>query len=101
MGGMKTTIDIPDVIYRKVKAKSALEGRPVRDVAITLFSAWVDQRDAPRARSEKKVSEVGAQSEPLWFASLRKYAHNASGRYDMDSVRRSIARGRAGEERRS
>ena len=101
MASMKTTIDIPDVIYRKVKAKSAIEGRPVRDVAITLFSAWVDQRDAPLARSEEKVSKVGAQPEPPWFASLRKYAHNASGQYDMDSVRRSIARGRAREERRS
>jgi len=101
MAHMKTTIDIPDVIYRKVKAKSAIEGRPVRDVAITLFSAWVDQRDAPRAHSAQKVSEVGDQPEPPWFASLRKYAHNAGGRYDMDSVRRSVARGRAREERRS
>lgn len=101
MAIMKTTIDIPEVIYRKVKAKSAIEGRPVRDVAITLFSAWVDQREAPLARPGEKASEVGAQPDPLWFASLRKYAHNAGGRYDMDSVRRSIARGRAREERRS
>jgi len=98
---MKTTIDIPEVIYRKVKAKSALEGRPVRDVAITLFRAWVDQRDTPLASSEEKPLKVGDQPDPLWFASLRKYAHNSRGRYDMASVRRSIARGRAGEERRS
>lgn len=100
MASMKTTIDIPEVIYRKVKAKSAIEGRPVRDVAITLFSAWVDQCDAQLARSEEKAPEVGAPPKPLWFASLRKYARNASGRYDIDSVRRSIARGRAREERR-
>ena len=101
MVNMKTTIDIPEVIYRKFKAKSAIEGRPVRDVAIMLFSAWVDQRDAQLARSEEKAPEFGTPPEPLWFASLRKYARNASGRYDMDSVRRSIARGRAGEERHS
>ena len=39
---MKATIDIPEDLYRKVKAKSALEGRPVREVAIALFRAWVD-----------------------------------------------------------
>lgn len=40
---MKATIDLPDELYRKVKAKSALEGRPVREVAISLFEAWVSE----------------------------------------------------------
>lgn len=31
---MKATIEIPDELYRRVKAKSALEGRPVREVAL-------------------------------------------------------------------
>jgi hypothetical protein len=39
-GSMKATIEIPDELYRKVKAKSALEGRPVREVAIALFRSW-------------------------------------------------------------
>jgi hypothetical protein len=43
---MKATIDIPDELYRKVKAKSALEGRPVREVAITLFRSWVNEQPA-------------------------------------------------------
>jgi hypothetical protein len=47
---VKATIDIPDDLYRKVKAKSALEGRPVREVAISLFRQWVEQQDrAPKA----------------------------------------------------
>ncbi|MBI3987731.1 MAG: hypothetical protein HY343_12465 [Lentisphaerae bacterium] len=98
---MKTTIDIPEDIYRKVKAKSALEGRPVRDVTITLFRAWIEQSKAPLAGLGEKPPVAGAPSTPTWFASLRKYAHNARGRYDMGSVRRSIARGRASEERLS
>ena len=40
---MKATIDIPDDLYRRVKAKSALEGRPIRAVAIELFQSWLDQ----------------------------------------------------------
>lgn len=47
---MKATIDIPEDLYRKLKAKSALEGRPVREVAISLFRQWVEsQPSVPRA----------------------------------------------------
>jgi len=38
---MKTSLDLPDELYRQVKARSALEGRTVREVATALFSAWV------------------------------------------------------------
>lgn len=40
---MKATIEIPDELYRKVKAKSALEGRPVRAVTIELFERWLEE----------------------------------------------------------
>lgn len=38
---MKTTLDLPDDLYRSVKAKSALEGRPVREVTIELYRQWL------------------------------------------------------------
>ena len=38
---MKATIDIPDVLYRKVEARSAMSGRTVRDVTIELYEAWL------------------------------------------------------------
>ena len=44
---MKTTIDIPDDLYRKVKAKSALEGRAVREVTIELYREWVEDNPQP------------------------------------------------------
>jgi hypothetical protein len=40
---MKATIEIPDDLYRRVKAKSALEGRPIRAVTIELFQRWLDE----------------------------------------------------------
>jgi len=51
---MKTTIDIPDDLYRKVKAKSAIQGRRVRDVTVELYQHWVEgereqERVAPAA----------------------------------------------------
>jgi hypothetical protein len=38
---MKTTIDIPDDLYRKVKAKSALLGKPIRQITIELYQQWL------------------------------------------------------------
>ncbi len=96
---MKTSIDIPEDVYRKVKAKSALEGRSVRDVAIMLFGGWVETSGARDADSAASPLVVDKQPDPPWFASLRHYAQNAHRRYDMDSVRRSIARGRSEAER--
>lgn len=40
---MKATFEIPDELYRKVKAKSALEGQSVRKVAIDLFCHWLGE----------------------------------------------------------
>ena len=40
---MKATIEIPDELYRQVKARSALEGRAIREVTIELYQAWLRQ----------------------------------------------------------
>jgi hypothetical protein len=98
IGGMKTTIDIPDDIYRRAKAKSATEGRTVREVATCLFSAWVTGTGAPPPDLELTAPALDGQPLPPWFGALRKYAANARGRFDMDSIRRSISRGRQQEE---
>lgn len=42
---MKATIEIPDDLYRRVKAKSALQGRTVREVTMELYQTWLV--DAP------------------------------------------------------
>lgn len=41
---MKATFQIPDELYREVKAETAREGRTVRDVAISLFQQWLSQK---------------------------------------------------------
>jgi hypothetical protein len=38
---MKTTIDLPDDLYRRVKAKSALMGKRIRDLTIELYERWL------------------------------------------------------------
>jgi len=92
---MKATLDIPDMLYRQVKAKSALEGHPIRLVAIDLFSAWVN---AAPPGNPKKGATLPSKTEalPSWFGIARPYAAKVK-RHDMDAVRESIARGRRGE----
>lgn len=48
---MRTSLDIPDDLYRSLKARAAMEGRTVREVAVNLFRGWVGE-------------EAGAGSEP-------------------------------------
>ena len=56
---MKATIDIPDDLYRRVKAKTALKGRAVRDVTIELFRNWVQEAgNTTHAAGESPVSWV-------------------------------------------
>ena len=35
---MRTTVDIPDAVYRKLKAKAALEGSTVKDAILQAVS---------------------------------------------------------------
>ena len=65
---MKVTIEIPDESYRRVKAKSALEGRSVRAVAIELFERWLEE-DAPVER--RVVLPIEDNSEEAVWARRR------------------------------
>lgn len=38
---MKATIDIPDDLYRQVKAEAALRGLTIREVTTTLYQRWL------------------------------------------------------------
>ena len=44
---MKATFQLPDELYREVKAESARDGRTVRDVTISLFEQWLRQKKQP------------------------------------------------------
>jgi hypothetical protein len=88
---MKATIEIPDDLYRRVKAKSAIEGQPVRQVVMHLFQGWLGQTDELPA---DKPVRVQGRPAPAWFGAARKYAQGVK-RHDLTSVRRSIDKGRA------
>ena len=92
---MKATIEIPDELYRLVKAKSALEGRAVREVTVELYQHYVGQDALPEPTTQE-VETVGSLLEgrpiPPWFGILGKTARGVT-RHDMNTIRESIARG--------
>lgn len=67
---MKATIEIPDDLYRQVKAKSALDGRTIREVTIELYQTWVTQ---PAAPADTRTPEQQLED---WFALADKLAAN-------------------------
>ena len=85
---MKVTTEIPDELYRQVKAKSALEGRPVREVAIELFRSYV----ALRPVEPKPPPEIDGEAPPQWFGVLGGAAASVA-RHDMEAIRDAIAHG--------
>ena len=80
---MKATFQIPDELYREVKAETAREGRTVRDVAITLFQQWL--------RQKKHLAPPAAQVD--WLRFQPPLAHllpeNVTG-HGTEAIRKSI-----------
>lgn len=96
MQNMKATLDIPDDLYRRVKARSAMEGRPVRSVAIQLFQNWLEApQSSPSAPAEVSADPAGCGDAP-WVAIARKYLKPGMS-HDMNEIREAIATGSAAE----
>lgn len=90
---MKATFEIPDDLYRRVKARTALEGRPLRSVAIQLFQEWLNE-----PASETDSARAASPEEPVapWLAITRRYVQPAMN-HDLGSMRSAIAAGWAAE----
>lgn len=79
---MKTTIELPDALYRQVKSKSSLAGKPIRAVTQRLYEMWLDGSvalDSAKATAEEKsawaenwVRETAALSEQISKKSVDK-----------------------------
>ena len=80
---MKATFQIPDALYRELKAETAREGLTMREVTISLFEQWLKQK--------KQAAPFAASVD--WHAFRAPLAHlvpgDATG-HDMDSMRKSI-----------
>ena len=81
---VKATFNLPDDLYREVKARSALEGKPVREVVISLFRQWLG-----------KPGDITASSSTKWMdypAPLGHLVPDDVTDHSMEAVRESIAK---------
>ncbi|MGN0845514.1 MAG: hypothetical protein ACI4QT_09890 [Kiritimatiellia bacterium] len=82
---MRTTLDIPDAMYRRIKMRTAQEGITVRSITLALYAQWLgEQPDSESRHSPARKSKV-----PSWFGSVKV---DADMPHDMASIRESIAR---------
>ena len=96
---MRTTLDIPDPMLRRVKSKCALEGRTMRGVTMMFFQNWIDGGAAARQivedtpvqvepKPEQSVAPQKGKKFPPWFGIVKV---DPSLPHDMESIRKSIA----------
>lgn len=88
---MKTTLDIPDTIYRQFKTRAAMNGETMRNATLNFIIRYIsDPATQTPQQSLAPTSEL-----PSWLGCGAQFAHaNMSGPHDMESVRASIARKR-------
>jgi len=91
---MKVTLDIPDELYRRVKARSAMEGRPVRSVSVELFESWLDPRKAGGVSPKVRAHE--SPKDAPWLAITRRHLRKGMS-HDIEAIRDAAAKAWAAE----
>jgi len=82
---MRTTLDIPDAMYRRIRVRTAQEGNTVRGITLVLYAKWLDE--TPEADQAVPASHK-RRNAPSWFGSVKVDPEKP---HDMASVRESIA----------
>jgi hypothetical protein len=87
---MKATIDVPDELYRRVKAEAAMRGLTVREVTMDLYQRWL------RERQDAEMTERPSE----WLQSWLSAADQATARApEGPSAREQLAADRRRFER--
>jgi hypothetical protein len=68
---MKTTMEIPDELYRKLKARSAAQGKTVREVVVNLVQEWL--KDSKKGGTVTVEPNADATHEEDKTAELRRW----------------------------
>ena len=96
MSDMRTTIDIPDVLYKAVRTRTISEGTTLRHVTIALLGDWMGRPDwHPRVKPEYIFQPEPVQKPRRRLAcfGIVKPRKHADGPHDMESIRASIVAG--------
>ena len=61
---MKTTVEIPDTLYRQIKARAALKGQSIKDYLVDAVRAKIAS-DKPATKKNKSKKKVWPQPKPV------------------------------------
>ena len=64
---MKTTLDVPDDLYRAVKSRSAMQGLTIRSVTLMLYGDWLARPDWRPAATDDKPRQKADKPLPVVF----------------------------------
>lgn len=90
---MKTTLDIPDSLYRQFKTRAAMNGETMRNATLNFIVSYIS---APQPNAEAPLPDEAQNPElPDWLGYGSRFVRaNGEGPHDMASIRASIARKR-------
>jgi hypothetical protein len=93
-GNMKTTVEIPNPLFKRIKAQAAMEGLKLKDVVATALSAYLT-RPRPSAKREARPcpfplvrGKVGAMMRQMNNESIAELEEQE----DFERHRRSFGR---------
>ena len=90
---MRTTIDIPDVLYRAVRSRCASEGTTIRHITVALYGDWMQRPDWQPRFDPGSIAQEAQPKRRLSCVGVAKPRRNIDGPHDMDTIRKSIAQG--------
>jgi hypothetical protein len=85
---MKTTVEIPDTLYRQIKARAALKGQSIKDFLVEAVRAkLVADRAKPKKESKKKTGWEAAfgAADPAEVAEVQRIIDEEFSRIDPDA----------------
>jgi hypothetical protein len=84
---MKTTVEIPDLLYRQIKARAALKGQTIKDFLVDAVRAKLaGDKAKPNAKQKKKTGweSVFGAADPKEVAELQRIIDEEFSRIDPE-----------------
>ena len=89
--GMRTTLDLPDALFKHLKARAALEGRSLRDLVIDLVQKGLTARDTVNPQQRFAARPPVVPSSGPWPVDMGRMSNaDLYERMDKDDEERTL-----------
>jgi hypothetical protein len=83
---MKTTVEIPDSLYRQVKARAALQGQTIKDFLVEAVRDKLRSRNGKKTKSKQETGwrAVAGAADPREIAEFQRIIDEEFSRIDPE-----------------